>query len=929
VGYTDVFQDDVSGALVGRGEQVKRICGFLATTDRGGALLLSGQAGVGKTALLDAAAQRMSSAGTRVLRASGVEFEAHVSYSVLNQLLFPLSESFGDLDRSHCEALRVALGLSGGPSPGRLVVSSATLMLLRKVAAAGRVLLIIDDLPWVDRASATVLGFVARRLGGSPVGFLGAMRSGDDSFFGSVGLPEYEVPPLDDAASRELLDVRFPKLAEGVRQKLLAAAEGNPLALLELPGALSGQQRMALEQLPTVLPLSRRLQALFVSRVSLLPDSARCLLLLATLDGTGDLGVLQASARHLGHDGGLDSLAPAERDRLVYFEESTRRLVFRHPLIRSAVYTACTTAERRSAHRALAQVLTDQPERRAWHLGEACLEPDNEVASLLEQAAHLAAGHGNVVGAVAGLVRAAELSEQGSDRARRLAEAAYLGADATGDLRGVSELLENARRADPELNASLHCAAAAVYLTINGGGDIETAHRVLVGAIESGTHRYDAKDTALIEAMHLLLLVCFYGGRAQLWVPFYAALARLRPKPPPLLSVAGKTFSDPARCGAGALEQLQSIISALPEEIDPGRIVRIGTASLYPDRLGELREPSWKVVLQGRDGGPARRHIGALMHLCLDDYLTGRWDECAELADEGVKLCEDSGYRFFTWYFWYCEAVVAAARGDATTADRLTDKITRFATPRGVGVALHYARHVETVTDIGRGNFESAYRHAAAVSPAGTLASHAPHALWVAMDLVEAAIRTDRRTEAGAHVRAMQESDMAALSPRLALLAGASAALCTDQDEEAISLFARALALPGIERWPFDLARVQLAYGERLRRARANSESRAPLSMAHDAFALLGARPWMERASKELRASGWITPRTTPTGDKGLTPQEREIADLAAAGLSNKQIAERLYLSHRTVGAHLYQIFPKLGISSRAALRDALAASSE
>lgn len=929
MGYSGLFEDDDAHALVGRTEQVKRICGFLATTDRGGALLLSGQAGVGKTALLNAAAQRMSSAGTQVLRAAGVEFEADVSYSALNQLLFPLSDSFADLDGSHSDALRAALGLGSGPPPDRLLVSSATLTLLRRLAAAGRLLLIIDDLPWVDRASATVLGFVARRLGGSRVGFLGAMRSGDDPFFSSFGLPEYEVPPLDDKASRELLEIRFPELAEQVRQKLLTVAEGNPLALLELPTALSGQQRMALENLPAVLPLSQRLQALFVSRVSVLPDPARRLLLLATLDGTGDVGVLQASARHLGYDSCLESLASAERARLVHFEESTRRLIFRHPLIRSAVYAACSTSERRSAHRALAQVLADQPERRAWHLGEACVEPDDEVAGLLEQAARLIAAHGNAAGAVTTLIRAADLSTQSSDRARRLTEAAYLGADATGDLRGASRLLENARKADPDLTGSLHSAAAAVYLTINGGGDIDSAHRLLVGAIESGSHGYDARDAALIEAVHLLLLLCFYSGRAELWTPFYAALARLRPEPPPLLSVAGRTFSDPARSGAAALSQLQSIVSGISDEIDPGRIVRIGTASLYPDRLADVRDPSWKVVLQGRDGGPARRHIGALMHLCLDDYLTGRWDECVELADEGIQLCEESGYRFFTWYFWYCRAVVAAGRGDFVTADRLTDKITRFATPRGVGTALHYARHVDTVADIGRGNFESAYQHASAVSPAGTLVSHAPHALWVAVDLVEAAVRTNRHAEAVAHVRAMQESDMTTLSPRLALLVGGSAAACADEDDDAIALFGTALALPGIERWPFDLARVRLAYGERLRRARANSDSRAPLSMAYDAFALLGARPWMERSAKELRASGWIAPRTTAAGGRALTPQEREIADLAAAGLSNKQIAERLYLSHRTVGAHLYQIFPKLGISSRAALRDALAALSE
>jgi DNA-binding CsgD family transcriptional regulator len=393
--------------------------------------------------------------------------------------------------------------------------------------------------------------------------------------------------------------------------------------------------------------------------------------------------------------------------------------------------------------------------------------------------------------------------------------------------------------------------------------------------------------------------------------------------------VAGKTFSDPARTGVAALEQLQAVLSGLPEETDPGRIVRIGTASLYLDRLADLRGPSWRVVLQGRDGGPARRHLGALMHLCLDDYLTGRWDECVELADEGLQLCEDSGYQFFTWYFWYCRAVIAAARGDDDTVSLLTDQITRWATPRGVGTALHYARHVRTIADLGRGDFESAYQHATAISPAGTFASHVPHALWVAMDLVEAAVRTNRQAEAAAHVRAIQETGIAALSPRLALLAGGSAALCAAEDEDAVRLFDTALAVPGVERWPFDLARVRLAYGERLRRARANADSRGPLSLAYDAFALLSARPWTERASKELRATGWVAPRTATAGGQVLTPQEREVADLAASGLSNKQIAERLYLSHRTVGAHLYQIFPKLGITSRAALRDALSALDE
>jgi DNA-binding CsgD family transcriptional regulator len=241
-----------------------------------------------------------------------------------------------------------------------------------------------------------------------------------------------------------------------------------------------------------------------------------------------------------------------------------------------------------------------------------------------------------------------------------------------------------------------------------------------------------------------------------------------------------------------------------------------------------------------------------------------------------------------------------------------------------VHTALHYAQHAATVAALGSGDFSSAYQHATAISPAGRLASHAPHALWVMMDLVEAALRTGRQEEAVRHVRAMQDADVAALSPRFALAAQASAALCTPEDAEAVRLFEKALDIPGADRWPFDLARVQLFLGERLRRMRATEKSRKPLGVALAAFEQLGARPWADRAGKELRAAGANTRRARQERTHVLTPQETEIARLAASGLTNKQIAERLFLSHRTIGAHLYQIFPKLGITSRAMLRDAL-----
>ncbi len=311
------------------------------------------------------------------------------------------------------------------------------------------------------------------------------------------------------------------------------------------------------------------------------------------------------------------------------------------------------------------------------------------------------------------------------------------------------------------------------------------------------------------------------------------------------------------------------------------------------------------------------------MDLCIDDFHRGEWGEAAELAAEGLSVCEERGSRFFGWYFRYHQALLAAVQGRFDTSRALADQMIGWAGPRGARTAQVYARHALVLADLGQGDFESAYQHATAMSPAGTLASHVPHCLWVVMDLVEAAVRTHRHEEADRHVRAMREADLAALSPRLAILAAASAAIAAD-DGQAPALFQRALGLPTVDQWPFDAARVRLAYGERLRRTRATTESRIPLQAALTAFQKLGAAPWASRAELELRATGAIR---TPSGARGadsLTPQELQIARLAASGLTNKQIAERLYLSPRTVGGHLYQIFPKLGITTRAALRDAL-----
>jgi DNA-binding CsgD family transcriptional regulator len=330
------------------------------------------------------------------------------------------------------------------------------------------------------------------------------------------------------------------------------------------------------------------------------------------------------------------------------------------------------------------------------------------------------------------------------------------------------------------------------------------------------------------------------------------------------------------------------------------------------------------VVREGRRGSGVAPLITALDHLGLDAWWAGQWDQAQELAEEGLELSLAHGYPLLTWSFRYRQALIAAARGAYDGAHTLTDEMLRWAAPRRIGLAGLAAHHVRSVAALGRGDFEDAYQHATAISPAGVLASHVPLALWVLIDLVEAAVRTGRHTEAAAHVTAMRDAHIAAISPRLALLAAGSQAIAAP-DSSALGLFEEALAIPGVDRFPFDLARVRLLYGERLRRARAGKESRPHLAAALEIFERLGARPWASRAASELRATGQTNARADQPARDSLTPQERQIAMLAAAGLTNKEIGQRLFLSHRTVGAHLYQIFPKLGITTRAALRDALA----
>lgn len=910
-------QDRDHGVLFGRDDDLDLVSGFVdEAAEAGRALLLRGEAGVGKTTLLRAATVRAQATGTTVLRIAGAEFDAEESFGALGRMLQPFTDDISGLPAVHAAALTVALDLGAGPLSNQLAASHAALTLLARAASANPVLLVVDDLQWIDRASTQVLAFVARRLTGTRIGILAAARDLDGESPVPGGLPVHEVRPLGDGAAMSLLAHHFPAMPERVRRRLVEEAQGNPLALLELPTSLSDWQRTTVGALPAVLPLSQRLHDAFAARIGALPDRTRALLLVAALDGTGDRRATQVVTRD------TVGLAPAERLGLVRVDESTGRLRFSHPLIRSAVVDAAGETERRRVHRHLADAHRGHAGRHAWHLAEAAAGPDEHVASALQKSAHVNLRRGSPVHAISELLRAAELSPTAAGRSSRLAEAAYLGTVVTGDLHSAPHLIETASRI--AAGPSLSVAVAGANHHLNHDGGINTAHRVLAAAVRAAPDPTDVADGMLVEALYNLLLVsAFGGGRLALWERFHAAVGQLRPRPPTLLAILGTTFADPARSDPALLLRLDTVIGGLSRETSAARIVRVGIAASYVDRLPACRDALSRVVGYGREGGPVASAIEALFLLGNDAFHSGQWHEGKAWVGEGLDLCARHGYQLLAWPGRFIEAVIAAAQGDRARADSAVREMTDWAGARQAGLIQHYAHHVGALDALGRRDFDSAYRFATSITPAGRLASHVPHALWTIVDLVEAATQTGRHAEAAAHAAAARDAGIGAISPRLAFLTRVAEALAAPRGPDRV-LFAETLATQGLDRWPFDLARAELYYGERLRRHRAGAQARPHLAAALERFERLGALPWAERARAELRATGTRSEWPRTPGTVTLTPQQRQIAALAAEGLTNKQIGERLFLSPRTVGAHLYQLFPKLGVTSRAALRDAL-----
>ncbi|GAB2641124.1 AAA family ATPase [Prescottella soli] len=897
--------------LFGRDGEIDLIADFVGGDARFASpvLVLSGEPGVGKTALLDVAADLAEKAGRTVLRATALEYEAKLTYGALNQVLHPLLGRLPSLDEVHRRAIAVICGLEAGSPPGQLIAGAATLALASHAARATPLLFVVDDVAWLDLASAMALTYLARRIREVDIRILVAARSEIENVFVRSGFDAHILAPLSDESADALLADRFPALPANVRGRIRADAAGNPLALLDLPAALEGDPR----PLRDPLPLTDRLTSLYAQRLRNLPPGTREMLLFVVLAGAENSLTIENCVPT--QEGRID-LPPAEKAGLVRLNPRSGRMEFRHPLIRSAVFELSTSEERRRAHAILAHAFADDPSRRAWHLGQSASAPDEEVARLLEQVSDDLLEAGNSARATAAMLRAAELSPRREDHARRVARAAYLGSLVTGELQESPRLLADARPAPSDAPSLSHVIAAAFHL-LNSEGDASSAQRLLIAALDALPGSLDATDEAIVEALFTLMSVGFYAGRSEFSVASRRQLDRIVPEPHEALALLDRAFTDPARADAAVLDRLDAAIDALRFTSNPVQITRVATAGAYLDRVQFALEPLWRVVEDGRRGGAAAKQIEALFLIGNDAYFAGRWDELEQVTDDGLRLCDELGYTLTAAPGRFLRALVDAARGHEVAADRAAEQLLLWAAPRRLYALAAYASHIRCMLELPHGRFESAYRHAASVSPVGALQPFVPHAVWLVFDLVESAIRSGRTEEAAAHLRAVDAAELGARSPRLDLLVNAAGALA--DPEQWRERFSAALAIEGSERWVFDRARVHLVYGEQLRRAQATAEARLQLAAALDGFRRLRAHPWVERTLRELRASGGGEPGADP-----LTPQEAAVARLAATGLTNKQIAAQLFLSPRTVSTHLSRVFPKLGIESRGALRDAL-----
>jgi DNA-binding CsgD family transcriptional regulator/tetratricopeptide (TPR) repeat protein len=904
----------VREALFGRTGELGAITELTSRLDdgAGGALVIRGDAGIGKSALLATVAAAVAGRGISVLSASGVQSEARTPYAGLHQLLRPVLRQAGGLDQRQHAALLAAFGLSEGTAPEAFPIGLAVLDLIGDAVAPA--LMIVEDAHWLDPSSCAALAFVARRLGNDPVVLLVTVREGHRSAFDDAGLPELRLAGLDDEAAEELLDATAPGLDRILRMRILTEAAGNPLALVELPSALRSHRPDAGASLSR-LPLTARLEWAFADRLPSLPAATRTLLLAAAADDDRVAGeVLEAASIVEGTRLTADDFTPAAVAGLV--EIDAGKLRFRHSLVRSAIYQAAPWSRRRAVHAALAEVLAGQPDRQVWHRAAGAMGPDEQVAAELEDAAGRAERRGAIAIAISALHRASELSTTADSRGARFVRAIAMALSFGYPGTGV-ELLRAAESLDlpPDQRTWLSWVREAYSESswsgaANVGSFVEIADRM----IASGQSRF---------AMEPLLNIaqrCWWGNPTrETRASVVAAAERMSLPEDDAARLTVLALADPVNLGASLRDRLSRIS---PSAIDNVDAYLLGTAAAacwdYPLALRFI-DPAISVL---RAQGRAAALQQALVTQAWAAAHLAREYVAISAADEAFRLADETGQRRLMIAAALAKALIAAERGERDTVDKLTRDAEAVLIRMGADPMLALVQFVRGKFDVGHQRYEEGFEHLRRILDPGDPAYLPFVGAWGLADLVEASSQTGREDAARSYLTRLESLAGQTQSPFLRAQAGYARPLVAD-DDQAEELYRAALERDLIG-WPCFRGRMLLWYGRWLRRQRRVVDSRVPLRAARDTFDAIAFADLAEIARQELRASGETSRGRMPDASDRLTPQELQIARMAAEGMSNREIGQRLYLSHRTVGYHLHRIYPKLGVTSRSQLHAAL-----
>ncbi len=904
--------------FVGRDAELARLEELLdPRRQTGDSLIVVGEAGLGKTMLLDRAAEIGRATGWSVLRSRGGRSETELAFAGLHQLVHGVLDRSDDLPPAQRSALHTALGLeSDDDEPTPLRVGVALLSLLSAVATEAPLLLLVDDAQWVDSASLDALSFVVRRATEEPIVLLSTAR-------GAVPPRPLEpfsrlvLEPLDPRSSARLVDGMPTPLRGLDRQAVLSQAAGNPLALVELARAASRRPNAALGWATAPLPLTDRLYEVYGTSLAELPMITRHALLLAAVADTGDGAVLRAATAHVPPD----DWRPAEEAGLVTVDDVVR---FSHPVLRAAVYRAASAKELRDAHQAVAELLLDYPDRRAWHLAATAVLPNEPVAEQLEASALQTGRRGANVEAALALERAAELSAAPGDRARRFvraAEAAMMAGDAVWVRRLMTQVRESTE--DPELlTQGAHIEAHSLATTLDHG----TARQALRHVTRISL---DVDPLSALGSLTTAALVAQFTGdeSSRREVEAFATEMDQKFSGHPLAALpivaAARMWIDAAVSSVDDRDPLVARLHELMRQdtTDPDVAMSLGAAAEVLDET----DVGVRLLSEAADRHRLRqtKYVSAatLTGLAWACVERGRWDEALTIANEGFQIAMAGRQEMFIASADAVEATIAALRGDTRTArDRIASILSTMDPEQTAGIAAR-VRQAAAYAAMAEGDHALAFHELSRLFFADGSPTHYQRSWYALADLAASGVRSGATEQARVLVERALKRLEGSLRPRMRLQVDRARALLAESDADAEKLFRSAVAGSDLH-VPFELAQARLDYGEWLRRRRRVVEARTMLEAAREEFERLGAAPSTERTMIELRAAGLRHEERTPDVFGQLTPQQQRIARLAASGLTNREIGERLFLSPRTISTHLYAIFPVLHITARAQLHD-------